>query len=314
MAQASTAFTLDNPAGEPLTGLRIGPVEVVLGAQGGKYPDGNHVMVNGREGWLSFDLPPVSRVRPARLARADFVVLSHVHEDHTAGLSLLPRVPVHVHEGDVAAMRSLDGLALHYGYRLPVTAELCRRAVERFHYVPRPDAIDYADGATWDLGGVRVRAVHAPGHTRGHCILLVEPDGIAFIGDIDLSSFGPYYGDATSDLAAFRATLRRVRELPAACWITSHHKGVVSSRASFLEQLQVFGAALDRRQAALLDALRQRPQSLDDLVRTRFVYRPEFDDAFVEDAERRIIGQHLDELLAEGRIVRRDDGAYAAAG
>lgn len=314
MSLAPQAFTLDNPAGEPLSGLRIGPVEVVLGAQGGKYPDGNHVMVSGREGCVSFDLPPVSRVLPARLARADFVVLGHVHEDHTAGLSLLPRVPVHVHDGDVAALRSLDGLAVHYGYRPPVTAELCRRAVERFHYAPRPDAMAYTDGATWDLGGVRVRAVHAPGHTSGHCILLVEPDGIAFIGDIDLSSFGPYYGDATSDLAAFRATLQRVRELPAVCWITSHHKGVVSSRARFLEQLQAFGAALDRRQAALLDALRARPQSLHDLVRTRFVYPPSFDDAFVEDAERRIIDQHLRELLAEGCIVRRDDGAYAAAG
>jgi glyoxylase-like metal-dependent hydrolase (beta-lactamase superfamily II) len=314
MPLAPQAFTLDNPAGERLAGLRIGPVEVVLGAQGGKYPDGNHVMVSGRDGCVSFDLPPVSRVRPERLARADFVVLGHVHEDHTAGLSLLPRVPVHVHEGDVAAMRSLDGLALHYGYRPTVTAELCRRAVERFHYAPRPDAIAYADGATWDLGGVRVRAVHAPGHTSGHCILLVEPDGIAFIGDIDLSSFGPYYGDATSDLAAFRTTLRQVRDLPAVCWITSHHKGVVSSRERFLEQMQAFGAALDRRQAALLDALRARPQSLHDLVRTRFVYPPSFDDAFVDDAERRVIGQHLDELLAEGRIVRRDDGVFAAAG
>ena len=30
---------------------------------------------------------------------------------------------------------------------------------------------------------MRVRAVHLPGHTAGHCVLLVEPQGIAFIGD-----------------------------------------------------------------------------------------------------------------------------------
>ncbi len=60
-------------------------------------------------------------------------------------------------------------------------------------------------GASWDLGGgVAVRAIHMPGHTSGHCVLLVEPGGVAFIGDIDLSSFGPYYGDATSSLADFR--------------------------------------------------------------------------------------------------------------
>ena len=54
-----------------------------------------------------------------------------------------------------------------------------------------------------------------PGHTCGHCVLLVEPGGIAFIGDIDLSSFGPYYGDATSSLAEFRRTLEAVKEIPA---------------------------------------------------------------------------------------------------
>ena len=26
---------------------------------------------------------------------------------------------------------------------------------------------------------MRVRAVHLPGHTAGHCVLLVEPHGIA---------------------------------------------------------------------------------------------------------------------------------------
>lgn len=31
------------------------------------------------------------------------------------------------------------------------------------------------------------------GHTAGHSALLVAPKGVAFIGDIDLSGFGPYY-------------------------------------------------------------------------------------------------------------------------
>ena len=300
------------PEAGTLALLRLGPVEVLVGDRSGKYPDGNHVMVRGRDSWLSFDLPLVARAWPERLQRADAVVLSHVHEDHVAGLDLLPQCPVHVHAGDVAALRSIDGLAAHYGYRPPVTQALCQRAVDRFHYAPRPDAIAYDDGACWDLGGTRVRAVHAPGHTRGHCILLVEPDGIAFIADIDLSTFGPYYGDATSSLAAFRRTLRLVRELDAAAWITSHHKGVVTDRARFLELLQVFGSVLDRRHDALWQALRERPRTLDDLVRQRFVYPPDFDDDFVDDAERRIIGQHLDEMARDGLAACDEAGRWHA--
>ena len=37
---------------------------------------------------------------------------------------------------------------------------------------------------------MQVRAQHLPGHTAGHCALLVENEGLAFIGDIDLSGFG----------------------------------------------------------------------------------------------------------------------------
>ena len=88
---------------------------------------------------------------------------------------------------------------------------------------------------------MRVRAIHMPGHTGGHSVLLVEPEGVAFLGDIDLSSFGPYYGDACSNLADFRVTLRRVAELPARIWITSHHKGVITERETFLDLLRAFG-------------------------------------------------------------------------
>jgi glyoxylase-like metal-dependent hydrolase (beta-lactamase superfamily II) len=45
------------------------------------------------------------------------------------------------------------------------------------------------DGAVLDLGGRSVTVVHLPGHTAGHCGLLVEPDGFLFLGDIDLTRF-----------------------------------------------------------------------------------------------------------------------------
>jgi glyoxylase-like metal-dependent hydrolase (beta-lactamase superfamily II) len=297
---------------EPLShgtrkGVRIGPVDVVFGEQGGKYPDGNYVTVQGTESRAGFDMPMVSRELPEAARSCDIVVLGHVHEDHTAGLDLLPDVPVHVHAGDVDALRSLEGLARHYGYSEAVTRAVCRSAVERYHYKARADALAYDDGASWDLGRVRVRAIHAPGHTSGHCVLLVEPHGIAFIGDIDLSGFGPYYGDATSSLEAFRATLRKVADLPAQCWITSHHKGVVTDRAEFLRLLANFEAVLDRRDAALLHALRQAPRSLEDLVRMRFLYRPAVQEVYADDAERRTITQHLDALASQGAVHRHGD-------
>ncbi len=66
-----------------------------------------------------------------------------------------------------------------------------------------------------------MRAFHAPGHTAGHCVLLVEAEGGGggggwrSIGDIDLTGFGPYYGDASSSLRDFRRSLAQLPDIPA---------------------------------------------------------------------------------------------------
>ena len=224
---------------------RFGPVTVYFGEKTGKYPDGNMVVVRGCDATAVFDTPQVANRLPEVLAEADLVIQGHVHEDHMAGLHLLPGKPVWVHEADLDAARSWAGLSRHYGYPQPILDALHDKIRREFHYAPRPDALPYADGQVWDLGGVQVRAIHLPGHTAGHCVLLVEPVGVAFIGDFDLSSFGPYYGDATSSLADFRRSLQRLADLPATVWVTSHHKGAIDDRATFDALLQAFVARLD---------------------------------------------------------------------
>jgi len=287
--------------------LRHGPVSVYLGEKSGKYPDGNQVLVRGADTLAAFDTPLVANRMGDELLAADLVILGHVHEDHMAGLHRLPRARLQVHEADVAAARSWEGLARHYGYRPEVLRGMRGMIEKSFGYAPRPDAQPYPDGAHWDLGGgVRVTAFHMPGHTSGHCVLLVEPGGIAFLGDIDLSSFGPYYGDATSSLAQFRHTLEAVKGIPARIWITSHHKGVVTEREAFLSLLAAFASRLDAREAAIAEYLKARPSTLDELVEHRFVYPRHLEELFYDDAERRVIEQHLEALAAAGRAL--DEG------
>jgi glyoxylase-like metal-dependent hydrolase (beta-lactamase superfamily II) len=297
---------------------RFGPVTVYFGEKSGKYPDGNQVIVQGGDTVVAFDTPKVANRLGAAVFddAVDLVVLGHVHEDHMCGLHRLPGVPVHVHEHDVEAARSWEGLRRHFGYPAPALDAFRQKLDVDFHYAPRPDAIAYADGATWDLGGgVRVRAVHLPGHTAGHCALVVEPAGIAFIGDIDLSTFGPYYGDATSNLGDFRRSLARLPELDASVWITSHHKGVYTERAAFEDALRAYTARLDEREAVLVERLRVGPASLDDLASAGFLYPAGFPSPSARAIERRSISQHLDELLAAGRVVAQESGAelYALA-
>lgn len=300
------------PSHNSVPSLRLGQTtQVFFGHKTGKYPDGNQVIVRGADTCIAFDTPLVSRHLISELTRADLIVLSHVHEDHTVALGRLQHVPVQAHEADCAAAQSWAELSRRYGYRPQTLAQLHTLIQRDFDYMPRPDATPYADGAHWDLGGgVRIRAHHLPGHTAGHCALVVENDGIAFIGDIDLTGFGPYYGDATSDLQQFRHSLQRVRELDAQTWITSHHKGVIQERATFLQLLERFTSKLDERNDKLLAYLEERPHSLPELAERRILYPPSYNGMpFVADAEARTIALHLAELQGSG-TVREDDGIW----
>lgn len=294
--------------------LHFGAARVYLGDKSGKYPDGNQVIVQGADMRVAFDTPQVARHIGADLDGVDLVILGHVHEDHMVALGRLPQARVQVHEADLAAAQSWPGLARHYGYPDDVLARL-RPLIERdFDYHPRPDATGYADGALWDLGGgVRVRAHHLPGHTAGHCALVVESEGLAFIGDIDLTGFGPYYGDASSDLTQFRRSLQRVRDIDARVWVTSHHRGVLTERVDFLHHLERFAARIDERSERLLAYLRERPHTLDELVARRLLYPVGVDLPYVECAERRTITQHLAQLQAQGLVQGGADGFYGLA-
>ena len=290
----------------------FGRVTVFFGDKNGKYPDANQVIVRGSDTQAAFDTPIVANHIGAEFDRSELVILGHVHEDHMAGLHRLPNAPVHVHEADLAAAQSWEGLRAAYGSDESYVAQMLARFQRDFFYVPRPDAIGYADGAVWQLGQSSVRAFHMPGHTAGHCVLLVEPEGVAFIGDIDLSSFGPYYGDASSNLGDFRRTLARVTDIPAKVWVTSHHRGVYTDRKKFLGDLAAYIGTLDKREQRLLDLLRESPKTLARLVECRLLYPPGHQDLWVVDAETRSISRHLAEMLADGRV-RLEDGVYRLA-
>lgn len=281
---------------------QFGPVAVYLGEKSGKYPDGNQVVVTGTDSKVVFDTPLSSTGLGEVLAGSDMVLLGHVHEDHVCGLRQLPDTPVFAPEEDVAALRSLEGMRSHYGYADAAWPPMLAHIEEDFHFQPRPDARGYGDGQVWELGGCRVRALHMPGHTGGHSVLLVEPQGVAFIGDIDLTGFGPYYGDACSDLARFEDTLERIEEMEANVWITFHHKAVLTERAEFLRLLHAFKQKIRDREAAILAAIGERGRTLPELVAQRFLFPQGFEGIFVEDVERMTIEAHLMALTAQGRV------------
>lgn len=276
-------------------------VSLLGSPRGGKYPDGRPLLVAGREERVVID-PSLALVgRAGDPPPADRVLNSHCHEDHVAGNHLYPDAPWCLPEADLPGMMSLDGLMAIYGFDGPTREDFARVVVERFHFTPRADAQAFADGDVFDLGGVTVRAIHAPGHTRGHTVFHIEPDDVLYLGDIDLSSFGPYYGDAWSSLDDFERTLAMVRGFTARRYATFHHVGVLDGREAFVERLDRFAAVIARREAALLAFLAE-PRRLDEIVAHRFVYRLGDAVPFADAVERRSMEQHLTRLVTAGAV------------
>jgi glyoxylase-like metal-dependent hydrolase (beta-lactamase superfamily II) len=156
-----------------------------------------------------------------------------------------------------------------------------------------------------------VEAVHLPGHTAGHCGLRIS-EGVFFLSDIDLTGFGPYYGDVFSSLEQFEESLIRVREEDAEVYVTFHHKGVIEGRETFLELLDAFHAVITRRHNNMLAFLAE-PHTLDEMVKHRFVYRPHIEMSIVDRVERRTAELHVARMLDRGEAVEVDPGRYRVA-
>ncbi len=294
---------------------RLGAATILFGAAGGKYPDNNALLIAGSESTMLVDPSLGVRARGrSALPAVDLVLLSHCHEDHVAALPLFRDAPVHVHEEDLPGLIALDGFLDVFGVEPERRGEFGQVLCTRFFYEPRPDAVPFRDGDLFDLGGaVSVRVIHTPGHTRGHCALLVEPDGLLFLADIDLSGFGPYYGDAWSDLDAFERSLERVRGLEAAHYLTGHHIGLLPDRDAFLERLDRYVERIADRERRLLEYLRQ-PRTMEDIVAHRFVYRPRDRGDGIAKAERRSMRLHLDRLERNGGVERVGSAFRARTG
>ncbi|MEO1913100.1 MAG: hypothetical protein ABGW98_04530, partial [Myxococcales bacterium] len=149
---------------------------------------------------------------------------------------------------------------------------------------------------------------HLPGHTRGHSGFRIS-EGVFFLSDIDLTGFGPYYGDVWSDLEDFEESLRKVRDEDADFYVTFHHKGVIEGRKSFLELLDTFGAVITRRHDAMLDFLAE-PQSIEDMVERRFIYRPHVKSVFADQVEHRSAFLHLQRMQTRGEVKEVETGRF----
>jgi glyoxylase-like metal-dependent hydrolase (beta-lactamase superfamily II) len=288
-------------------------VTVLMGIDQGKYPTSNSMQIVGSEGAMLVDPSVDVYARGGSPASVDRVLISHAHEDHLAGVARFNDAAICAHEHDVTALRSLEGMLNIYGMPEPIRTTWKGQLEREFHYTARPDATAFTGGDIFEVGGRSITVIHLPGHTRGHCGFLVEPDGVFFVADIDLSSFGPYYGDHWSDLEDFERAMDAAALVNARWYVTSHHKGIIEGQANFVSALSTFRTVITTREQRLLRFLAE-PHRLAEIVEHRIIYRPGTTGVlWIDHVEETSSMMHLRRLTRSGEVVELEPGLFRAA-
>jgi glyoxylase-like metal-dependent hydrolase (beta-lactamase superfamily II) len=117
-----------------------------------------------------------------------------------------------------------------------------------------------------------IKAVALPGHTQGHSGVYFENASLTLITDIDLTDFGPWYGNTVSDIDDFLASIDKVRRLDSRYFVTSHSTRIYT-RDELLPLLDKFAAHVLRRERALQELLSAKGTvSLDEIATYGIIY------------------------------------------
>ncbi|MBL4583280.1 MAG: MBL fold metallo-hydrolase [Pseudomonadales bacterium] len=295
--------------------LNFGASTVFIGRNGGKFPYGNSVLVQGSEESIVIDPSKSFKNHFDQLPKIDRIILSHCHQDHVAGVYLFPDASCHAHENEVDAIQSMNGLCNLHGVPVGERTEFETNVLEHFSFSPRTDTVGYKDGDIFDLGGdVTVEVVFTPGHTHGHSCLLVRgkhrKDDLLFLADIELSGFGPYYGGVNSNLEQFDQSLDLVRSMDIPWFCTFHHLGVLDKEA-FLKRSAQYQGMIGYREQKLLDYMKT-PRTINQAVEHRIIYRKSDVGASNDRSEHWMLTQHVERLLKAEQLQEVEPGVFQA--
>ncbi len=248
----------------------------------------------------------------ARQIGIDIVITSHSHPDHTAGVHLVQKISnpcIAVPQEHAQSISCADSLALRF-----VEKELAQ--LWKDYYLPVTGFRDFsptgtfAHGQEFSFGQTRFIALHTPGHLEDHYCLF-EPDQKIVIGfDIDLSPFGPWYGNPESDIEQFKRSIAVVGSLPAEVYITSHSKPVKGSYIA--RRLNAYTKAFDERDETILKHMPGGDWlEIEKLVMESPIYEVDHSepDRILKYGETQMVLKHLFGLAEKG-LVSEHDGRF----
>ncbi len=261
--------------------------------------------------------------------KIDLVINTHYHFDHIRFNYLFRDAEIHLNKYDAPCFKSLDALAERLGiaevYGTSAVKKWKRTISEnnsepmgltpkdRHEWLLSTSRLDreYEDGGVFDFGVTKAKVIHTPGHTAGFCCLHFPNEKMVYAADMDLTSFGPWYGGSDGDIQLFLDSMEKIARINADNYVTGHEVGVVR-KPEFLMRLEKFKSKIFERDMNILEFLRRRSgPTLSEIASEGLIYNREFlVDEWIYMWERIMVRKHLERLESLGLICLKGNKYY----
>lgn len=283
----------------------------IQGQRNGRYPYSHSLLIKDflcDTGISSGFLRKLKRKHPI-----NHVLLSHWHEDHIAGNRLLPDATFYCHESDREVIEDVQKMYEYYFVdKDPNQVELFDTILGSLRLEDTNVDILVQDRDKIKVDDeIEIEVIHTPGHSAGHLCFIETKSMTAFLADIDLSSFGPWYAGIDSNLMEFEDSIKKMLALDLETVVTSH-KGMVTGKSSIKEALKDYLKTIHDRDDNILSELDQNsPKTAEDLASKNLIYKyyTEY-ETYEKMAENKMISYHFDKLLKEGKILEVDGKGF----
>jgi glyoxylase-like metal-dependent hydrolase (beta-lactamase superfamily II) len=291
---------------------QFGRIRFVCGDNHGKYPFNHSLYLQGDRSRVIID-PACSLEKLTRLKDegVDRVWLSHWHEDHIRYIDLFENRLLRISGRDFPPLTDINIFLDWYDIKIPRERSNWRKIMlEVFNFRPQSEANFLVDDETVDLGGLTIQVLPTPGHTPGHLSFFFPEEELLFLGDYDLTSFGPWYGDVYSDIEETIKSIHKLKAVPARKWVASHNTGLFEENLGRL--WDDYENVIYERENKLL-AFLEKPKTIAEICAAWLIYgRPREPKEMYEFNERVLVRKHLEYLQRQDKIIL-DDERYVKA-